>query len=228
MSDSSILVSGVGEKLQTYKNRIGGENVHSEAVTLTNAAGNDIGLLPTREWGAFYNLRGQRFIATTGYVICNVNAAVPMALLQNPTGSGKWMFIDQSEFGSDTDALFSRFGGGTAGSLGTARPVGDTSGGSGTSIAKLYIGGSTGAQYAITAAGTLRKVATMQNHQTYQLLNMAGKAIVRPGQQIYWETSENSVGVGSTYRVFIDLEWVEIAEAEALAMVTAAQAHADA
>lgn len=177
------------------------------------------GLSAAREFGAHYNLKAQRFIATTGYVVCNVNAIVPIALMQNPTGSGKWMLFDQSEFGSDVDVRFSRYGGGTAGSLGTARPVGQTDGGSSaTSVAKLYIGGSSGAQYAITAAGTLRKVATMKAYHTYQLLNMAGKAILRPGQQLYWDTEENPGG-GGTYKVFIDFEWVEIDEAAASALV---------
>lgn len=178
-------------------------------------------LLNVRSWSQFYNLRSQRFIATTGYVPGNQNAGTPLALLRNPSGSGKVMLLDQAEFGSSLDSRFSRYGGGTATITGTKQPVGAGDGSSATAIAELYRGGSSGAQYSSATGGTLRKVATMRAYQTYQILQIGGTAILRPGQQSYWVMDEPAGGGNGTYDAFIDFEWVEMAEADFTALETA-------
>lgn len=191
------------------------------------------GLLPVRQWGAFYNLRGQRFIATTGYVTVNRNVAnVPIAALRNPSGSGKWIFIDQAEFGADADCRFSRYGGGTLTLSGTpikgdtaTANIGKTDGSSGASgsIAELYVGGASGAAFSVSVAGTLRKVAVMRAYQQYQLPKVEGTLILRPGQHSYWLTDEDVGGSNVPYKTLINFEYVEIDATVAADMVTAMQ-----
>lgn len=270
MADSSLPVGAVtNEKLQTYKNTIGGVAVHSEAVTLTDTSGsavsganplpvsgsvaldaatlaaletiqfsnsipagsNTIGkvdqrtLVNVRNWSQFYNMRSQRFIATTGYVTCALNNARLLALLRNPSGSGKVMMLDQAEFGATNNCRFSRYGGGTTALVGTPtkRPVGATDGSSSTAVAELYIGGDT-PEFSVSVEGTLRKVAAMLAYDTYQILQINGTAVLKPGQAAYWRLDEATGGGGGTYTAYIDFEWVEVTEAEFAALQTAMMA----
>lgn len=178
-------------------------------------------LLNVRSWSQFHSLRSQRFIATTGYVPGNQNTATALALLKNPSGSGKVILLDQAEFGSSLDSRFSRYGGGTSTITGTKQPVGASDGSSATAIAELYRGGSSGAQYSSATGGTLRKVATMRAYQTYSILQIHGTAVLRPGTQAYWVMDEPAGGGNGTYDAFIDFEWVEMDETDFTALETA-------
>lgn len=182
-----------------------------------------------RSMSRFYNIRGQRYLNTTGYVTQTANTAGELiAMFRNPSGSGQYVVFDKAEFGSTADTRFSRFGGGTVALIGTptARPIGRTDGGASTSVMELYTAGKTSPQFSVSVEGTLRKVATMQAYQQYQLLEMDGTAVVQPGQVIYWRVDEPAGGGGTDYHTLIDLEWVEIPTATWTAMVTALQAEA--
>lgn len=189
---------------------------------------------PIRTWGQFYNWRGQRYIATTGYIQQTLNTtAEALALLQNPADSGVWMILDKAEFGSTVNTRFSRYGGGTTPLVGspTPRTTGKTNGDTGTSAMKIYTGGNSSPQFAISGggfvAGTLRKVATMLAYDAYQLLEIDGTVILRPGQQAYWVVDEAPGGGAGNFTTFIDFEWVEIPSANAADIVAALQAKAE-
>ncbi len=180
-----------------------------------------------RGMSRFYNIRGQRYIATTGYIQQSLSAAGEIiALLKNPSSSGKVLMFDKAEFGATATARFSRLGGGTTPLIGTPTPrvIGRTDGGTSTSVMELYTGGNLSPQFSISVAGTLRKVATMASYQTYQLLEMDGTAVLQPGQQAYWIVDESPGGGAGNFHTFIDLEWVELPIANWTAMVTALQA----
>lgn len=183
-----------------------------------------------RSVSRFYNIRGQRYIATTGYVTNTQNVAGELvALLQNPAGSGQVFLLDKAEFGATVDTTFSRYGGGTVALVGTptARPIGRTDGGTSTSPMKLYLGGTSGAQFTVSAEGTLRKVATMKAYDGYQLTDVDGTTVLQPGQQAYWRVDEQPGGGSGTFKTYIDFEWVEIPLANWTAMVAGLQAKAD-
>lgn len=192
------------------------------------------GFSPVRQWSQFYNLRGQRFIATTGYVVNTLNMAGEfIALLQNPADSGKVLVLDKAEFGSTADTRFSRFGGGTAvvANGATPRVVGRTDGvtAPATPTMKLYTGGTAAAsQFSVTAPGTLRKVAAMAAYRAYQLNDIAGTVVLMPGQQSYWQVDEAAGGGGGSFSTYIDLEWVEFTTAAWTAILAAVAAKDDA
>lgn len=179
-----------------------------------------------RSWSQFYNLRSQRFIATTGYVTCTTNTVQNLAWFRNPSGSGKVIMLDQAEFGATVNNRFTRYGGGTLALVGTPtkRAVAATDGSAATAVAELYIGGNNIAnhnQFSVSVAGTVRKVATMQAYSTYQILQVGGTAIIRPGAHSYWTLDEIAGGGSGDYTAFIDFEWVEMAEADFTALETA-------
>lgn len=76
MADSYIQVAadGVGKKLQTYKNTIGVDEVHSEAVTLSTSAGVEITTLPTKITGAATMANGQVTLSNTAGNIVGARA----------------------------------------------------------------------------------------------------------------------------------------------------------
>jgi hypothetical protein len=187
--------------------------------------------IQSRAMSRFYNIRGQRYIATTGYIQQTLNTVgEPIALLKNPSGSGQVFLFDKAEFGTTASCRFSRYGGGTTPLIGTPTPrvIGRTDGGTSTSTMELYIGGNSSPQFAVSGggfvAGTLRKVAAMLSYDTYQLLDMDATAVLQPGQQAYWIVDEIPGGGAGNFHTFIDFEWVEMPTATWSAMVTALQA----
>lgn len=190
--------------------------------------------IQTRAISRFYNIRGQRYIATTGYVQQTLNTiGEPIALLKNPTGSGQVLLFDKAEFGTTASCRFSRYGGGTTPLIGTptSRPIGRTDGGTSTSTMELYIGGNSSPQFSVSGggfvAGTLRKVAAMLAYDTYQLLEMDGTAVLQPGQQAYWIVDEIPGGGAGNFFTFIDFEWVQMPLSNWNAMVSALQAKSE-
>jgi hypothetical protein len=190
-------------------------------------------LIGTREFGACHALRGQRYITTTGYMSFNLNAATAMALAENPAASGKYVFLDLIEFGTvGADSRFSRFGSVTINSRGTAAVVGNTGGF--TQVAsvtnpqteaeiaafKVYPTG----QFTATVPGgvTARKVAPMKSYEPY-FVESRGTTILRPGANVYWATSEPPGGGSGAYEAYINFEWVELPEADALALISSMQ-----
>lgn len=188
-------------------------------------------MFPVRSWSQFYTIRGQRYIATTGYIQQTLNVAGELiAVFQNPAGSNTVVMFDKAEFGSTNDCRFSRFGGGTATLIGTptARPIGRSDGGSGaTSVAKIYTAGNSAPQFSISAAGTLRKVAGMSAYRAYQLSDIAGTVVLQPGQQAYWSLDETPGGGAGNFFSYVDFEWIEMPLATWNSMVTALQAKAE-
>jgi hypothetical protein len=191
------------------------------------------GFFPMRDWSQFYNIRGQRFIATTGYVTNTLNATGEfIALLQNPSDSGKVLVLDKAEFGATVNTRFSRFGGGTAvvANGATPRIVGRTDGVTAptTPTMKLYTGGTPAAsQFSVSAPGNLRKVAAMSAYRAYQLNDIRGTTVLNPGQQSYWQVDEASGGGSGTYQTYIDFEWVEFTTAQWAAIVAAVSGKED-
>lgn len=187
-------------------------------------------VFPVQSWNLFYNVRGQRHIATTGYIQQTLNTPGELiALLQNPAGSGQVFMLDKAEFGATVDCRFSRFGGGTTPLTGTptARPIGRTDGGTSTSPMKLYTAGNSSPQFSVSVAGTLRKVAAMSAYRSYVLSDVGGTIVLQPGQQAYWVLDENPGGGNGNFNTYIDFEWVEIPLATWTPMVTALQARAE-
>lgn len=185
---------------------------------------------PVRQWNQFYNIRGQRHIATTGYIQQTLNTSGELiALLQNPTGSGQVMMIDKAEFGATVDCRFSRFGGGTASLIGspTARPIGRTDGGTSTSPMKIYTAGNSSPQFSISVAGTLRKVAGMSAYRSYVLGDVTGTLALQPGQQSYWVMDEIPGGGSGNFFTYINFEWVDIPTATWTDLVAALQAKSE-
>jgi hypothetical protein len=185
-----------------------------------------------RDINAFYNIRGQRYIATTGYVPNTLNTTTELiALLKNPAGSGKVLVLDKAEFGATADTRFSRFGGGISTIVGgaTPQPIGRTDGGASSSIMELYIGGNGGGspvranQITSASGGTLRKVAAIKGYDAYQLNDVKGTTVLQPGQQSYWRVDESPGGGGGTFYTYIDFEWWEVDLAEWNLMVTSMQ-----
>jgi hypothetical protein len=192
-----------------------------------------------RQMSRFYNIRGQRYLTTTDYVPLtgNLNNQL-LAVFQNPADSAQVVFFDKAEFAATVNATFTRFGGGTAVLIGTptARPIGRSDGGASSSVMKLYTGGNgtantrgttVSAQFSVSVAGTVRKVAVMQAYQQYQLNEIDGTIILQPGQQAYWVVDESPGGSASTFNALIDFEWIEMPLATYNNMVIALQAQAD-
>jgi len=190
--------------------------------------------IQTSSISRFYNIRGQRYISTTGLIQQTLNVTgEALALLINPIGSGQVFMFDKAEFGSTSNCRFSMYGGGTTPLIGTptARPIGRTDGGTSTSVMELYIGGNVSPQFSVSGggfvAGTLRKVSAMLSYYTYQLLKMDGTIVLQPGQQVYWVVDETPGGGAGDFYTFIDFEWVEIPIANWTAMVTALQSKSE-
>ena len=145
-----------------------------------------------------------------------------------------WVFIDHLEFGAvGADSRFSRYGGVTINSRGTAATVGNTGGFTQVSTVtnaatetlsaqvKVYPAG----QFSVTVPGgtTPRKVAPMKSYETY-FLEVNGTIILRPGTNVYWTTNEVPGGGSGTDDAFINFEWVEIDATLAAQIVAAMQA----
>ena len=185
------------------------------------------GLTGVKQFGTYYNMRGQRYLTTTDYKTFNQNTAAAMAACRNPTGSGKWVFFDVLEFGAvGAVGRFTRYGGGTFSVTSNAsmKPVYKTDGtamGSATEGAlEVYTPDAPGYS---ASGGAVRKVAPMGDARPYFVFAY-GSAILRPGQHVYWVTNETPGGGSGTYDAYINFEWVAIDETEAAAMVAAAQA----
>lgn len=198
-------------------------------------------LLNTREWGTFWSLRGRRFLTTTGYVPMTINSVQPVALLENPVGSGVVFLFDLVEFGSfGINTRFSRFPVPSSGiaTRGTARNIGSTGGFTQvatvtnpltetlTSQFKLYIGG-TSPQFTLNGGqpveANLRKVAPMMNSAPY-FVEAHGGSHLRPGNALYWRADEPAGGGGGSYEAYINFEYVEVTQAEYDMALTTVQA----
>jgi hypothetical protein len=185
-------------------------------------------IFPVRQTGALHTLRGERFITTTGYVQQTLNTSGELiAMMRNPSGSGKVILFAAAEFGATVNCRFSRFGGATPTLIGspTPRPVGRADGTSSgnTPVAEVYTAGNSSPQFS-TSGGTLRKVAAMVAYDTYQILGIDGTIVLQPGGVAHWQVDEVPGGGAGNFYSFIDFEWWEIDTATWAAKVAAALA----
>lgn len=148
------------------------------------------------------------FNITTGIVpLANNSDEQALALLVNPTGSGYDLYLDLGEFGCSINATFRRYRASTLSNLSlspiTANNMG---GGSGSSVARMYIGGTSPA-YTRTG-GTVAKTAHIAAYQQY-LTNLGGRSILRPGSHLVWTidgpSGNNANFTGSVYFEYWEL-----------------------
>jgi hypothetical protein len=136
---------------------------------------------------AYYaSLHGGRvaFNITTGIVpLASGTSEQALALLVNPADSGYDLYLDVGEFGCSINATFRRYRGATLSSLSSPISANNMGGGSGTSVAQMYIGG-TGATYT-RSGGTVAKTAHIAAYQQY-LTNLGGRVVIRPGNHLVW------------------------------------------
>jgi hypothetical protein len=85
MADSFIAVApdSTGKKLQTYKNTIGADEVHSEAVTLSTSAGVEITTLPVKITGAATMANGQVTASTSAATLVASRATRRSVTIRN-------------------------------------------------------------------------------------------------------------------------------------------------
>jgi len=123
------------------------------------------------------------FNITTGLLAVGNSGESTLAALVNPSGSGNDIFIDVGEFGSSLNATFRRYRNSTITPTGTAISGNNMGGGSATSVAQMYVGG-TGATFTRTG-GNVSKTAHIAAYQQY-LTEIKGRSILRPGQSLSW------------------------------------------
>lgn len=223
-------------------------DVANSSTPSTRALRQQVGVIqhaPNRSWGQWYNIRGQRFIATTDYVVLsgNTNSQLLACLINHDTGNAATntvLVLDKAEFGSAYQTTFSRFGTTEANITlvagQTQKPVGRSDGGAATSNIRIYtagngtanVRGTNGtAQFSIPGGspGTLRKVAMMNAYSAYMLSDIT--TALQPGQAAYWSVDEPAGGVSGNFNAYIDFEWVEIPKNTWDAMATELQARLD-
>lgn len=139
------------------------------------------------------------FSITTDVVTINGTGEQPLALLENPTGSGKDAYLDLGEFASSVNTQFRRYRGPTVSTRGTAKLPVNTSGGSTASVLRFY----PSAQFTVSASGSVAKTAYIAAYQQYKT-DIKGKVILRPGSVIYWTIDQPTGGTQFTASIFFE------------------------
>jgi hypothetical protein len=163
-------------------------------------------LLNDRADNSFYAsaLGGRKsFNITTGLVSISGTGEQLLGLLENPTGSGKDIYLNVGEFGSSVNTQFRRYRTPTISTRGTARTGVNTSGGSTTSVLTFYPAG----QFTVSSNGTVSKTAHIAAYQQYKT-DIKGISILRPGNAALW-TIDQPQG-GSTFTASIYFEYFEL------------------
>lgn len=140
---------------------------------------------------------------TTNVVTITGSAEQPLALLENPTGSGKDIYLDLGEFASSVNTQFRRYSTPIINTRGTANLPRNMSGGATASALRFYPAG----QFTLTNNGTVTKTAHIAAYQQY-ITEIKGKVILRPGQAVYWTIDQPSGG--STFTASIYFEYWEL------------------
>jgi hypothetical protein len=139
------------------------------------------------------------FNITTDVVTINGSGEQPLALLENPGGSGKDMYIDTGEFASSVNTQFRRYRGAAIDTRGTAKSGANMSGGAAASVVKMYPAG----QFTITNTGTVAKTAHIASYEQY-VTSIKGKTVLRPGNALYWTIDQPAGGTQLTASIYIE------------------------
>lgn len=150
--------------------------------------------------------------AAGGRVAFNISTAVvnlsgtgeqPLAALVNPSGSNEDMVLDIGEFGCSTNATFRRYRNAIITPTGTPREPTNTGGGSATSAARMYVGGTTPTY--TRSGGLVAKDAFIQGYATY-FTYLRGRSVLRPGQSLSWtiQLPQGQSGNAFTASVYIE------------------------
>lgn len=139
------------------------------------------------------------FNITTGVVTISGSGEQPLGLLENPTGSGKDVYLDLGEFASSVNTQFRRYRAPTINTRGTAKSPINLSGGSTTSSLVFYPAG----QFTLSNNGTVSKTAHIAAYQQY-ITEIKGKAILRPGNAVYWSIDQPTGGSQFTASIYFE------------------------
>lgn len=146
------------------------------------------------------------FNITTDVVTITQASEQPLAVLENPTGSGKDIYLDTGEFASNVNTQFRRYSGPTISSRGTAKIPRNMSGGSNTSPLRFYPAG----QFTLSNNGTVTKTAQIPSYQQYKT-QIKGKVILRPGSAVYWTIDQPTGGTQLKASIYFEY-WQKDAE----------------
>lgn len=144
------------------------------------------------------------FNITTNVVTITGTNEQALALLENPTGSNKDVYLDLGEFASSVNTQFRRYRSPTVSTRGTANLPTNMSGGATSSVLRFYPAG----QFTLSNNGTVAKTAHIAAYQQY-ITEIKGKVILRPGNAMYWTIDQPSGG--STFTASIFFEYYELA-----------------
>lgn len=144
---------------------------------------------------------------TTGMVaLANNNNEQPLALLENPAGSGYDLYLDLGEFGCSINASFRRYRAATISGQSSPITPNNMGGGSSVSVARMYVGG-TSPTYTRTG-GTVAKTAHIAAYQQYTT-NLGGRSVLRPGSHLVWTITHPS-GSAQSFTGSVYFEWWEL------------------
>lgn len=147
------------------------------------------------------------FNITTGIVPLAANATEQsLAAFQNPTGSGKDIFIDMGEFGCSLNGTFRRYRNSTFSGLSSPISATNMGGGSATSVAAMYVGGT--APTFTRTGGNVSKTAHIAAFNQY-LTHVGGKTVLRPGNTLAWSITGPS-GNASNFTASVYFEYWEL------------------
>lgn len=152
------------------------------------------------------------FNITTQIVSIAAAGEQPLAALVNPALSGKDIYLDVGEFGASMNTTFRRYRNPTVTPTGTAISGSNMGGGTATSVAQMYVGGTAGGTtptYTRTG-GTVAKTAHIAAYQQY-LTEIKGKVVLRPGQAIAWTiTASSAVTAANPLTAAVFFEYYEL------------------
>lgn len=124
------------------------------------------------------------FNITTQLVSFTTGGEQNLAALVNPSTSGMDFYLDLGEFGASINTTFRRYRNSTLTLSGTPKEPSNMGGGTATSAARMYPGGTTGSTFTQTG-GVVAKTAHIRAFDQY-LTMLEGKVVLRPGQSLAW------------------------------------------
>lgn len=139
------------------------------------------------------------FNITTGVVSIGGANEQALALMENPTGSGRDVYLDLGEFASSVNTQFRRYSAATINTKQNPISARNMSGGTNDSVLKFY----TPTNFTLTSNGTISKTAHIAAYQQY-ITNLKGKVIIRPGTAVYWTIDQPSGGSTFTASIFFE------------------------
>lgn len=139
------------------------------------------------------------FNITTGIVIISGAAEQPLAVLENPAGSGKDIYLDMGEFGCSVNTVFRRYAAPTIATRGAGNVPRNLSGGATASVLRFYPAG----QFTLSANGTVSKTAHIAAYQQYKT-DIHGRTVLRPGSAVYWTIDQPTGGSSFTASIYFE------------------------